>query len=186
MAGEWSELEALVRKATGRTVEPRQFGPAAAGCALARLDDYPAPGLTTAVTFGVSGQRVSLWRGLPLGHELALTLEGDVSEALAMLEAAVLEDRQRRSGATDRRPFVAANAVWAPGYAPHLLFTSEASVTPELMGIKKAGDRYVSFLSVVPIDDGELRRYDRDAAGFVAQLAAGGRVATYPRPVPAR
>lgn len=181
MAGEWAELEGLVRTATGRSVEPRPFGPAVAGCALARLEEYPGPGLTTAVTFGVSGQRVSMWRGLPLGHELALTLEGDVTEAAAMLEAAVLEDRRRRTGTVDRRPFVAANAVWAPGYAPHLLFTSEVSATPELMGTKKAGDRYVSFLSVVPIDDRELRLYDRDAAGFVAQLADGGRVATYPR-----
>jgi hypothetical protein len=184
MSAERTALAQLVRKATGRVVELREFGPALSGYAMGRIDDYPASGQTTALTSGVARQAVSRWRGLPLGHELVLTMDGDVAEVLAMVEAAVLENHSRRSDAVDRRPFVAANGVWAPGYAPHLVFTDEASATPELMVQKKLGDRYVSFLSVVPIDDRELREYDRNPGAFIAQLAAGGRVSTYPRPLP--
>ncbi len=184
MSAERTALEDFLRKATGRDAELREFGPASSGYAIGRIDDYPASGLTTAVTSGVARQAVSMWRGLPLGHELVLTMDGDPADVLAMVEAAVLENHGRRSRAVDRRPFVAANGVWAPGYAPHLVFTDEASATPELMVQKRLGDRYVAFLSVVPIDDRELREYDRNPAAFIAQLAAGGRVATYPRPMP--
>ena len=174
----------LLRATTGQVPEVEPFGPVEAGYGLGHLVDYPAAGLTTVVTFGAARQPSSMWRGLPLGAEAVLTLAGDVTEVADMLRAAVLEGHRRTLDKADRRPVMEANGVWAPGYPPHLLFTSAVSATPELMVKKKLGDQYVSFLSAVPIDDRELRQYDRDVNGLLGSLAAGGLVARYPRPAP--
>ena len=163
-------------------VEP--FGPTAGGYALGRLEDYPRAGMTTVVTFGASRQPFSIWRGLPLGIELVLTLIGDMAEATELIKAAILEGHQRALAKDDRRRVIEANGVWAPGYAPHLLFTDAVSATPELMVQKKFGERYVSFLSAIPIDDRELREYDRDISRFIGGLGKVDLIAHYPRPAP--
>ena len=172
----------FLRVTTGQMPEVQPFGPTTAQYGLATLEDYPSPGLTTVVTFGAARQPFSTWRGLPLGIDLVLTLAGDITEAAEMLKAAVLEGHRRSLSKDDRRRLIEANGVWAPGYPPHLLFTDVVSATPELMVQKKFGERYVTFLSAIPIDDWELREYDRDIPGFIRGL--GDRVAYYPRPAP--
>ncbi len=175
--------EKFLRTVTGQVPHIEAFGPATGRYSLGSYADYPASGLTTIVTFGVGRQPVSIWRGLPLGFELVLTLTGDISEGAEVLKSAVLENH-RRLADQERRRVIEVNGVWAPGYAPHLLFTTAASATPNLMVTKKFGDRYVDFLSAVPIDDRELREYDRDIPRFIAGLAEGGMIPRYPRPAP--
>ena len=172
----------FLRVTTGQMPEVQPFGPTTARYGLARLEDYPRGGLTTVMTFGAARQPFSMWRGLPLGMDLVLTLAGDITEVAEMLKAAVLEGHRRSLSKDDRRRLVEANGVWAPGYPPHLLFTDVVSATPDLMVQKKFGERYVSFLSAIPIDDLELREYDRDVPGFIRGLE--DRVEYYPRSSP--
>ena len=176
-------LADVLTKLTRRELAVEHFGPRAAGYGLGRLEEYPAPGVTTLVTLGASRQPFSMWRGLPLGNEAVLSIAGDSSEMADLLKAAVLEGH-RRSLAKDRRRVMEANSVWAPGYEPHLLFTDAASVSPALMVQKKVGDHYVEFLSAIPIGDRELREYDRDVGAFIARLADSPSLATYPRSWP--
>ncbi len=175
--------EKFLRTVTGQRPLIEDFGPATERYSLSSYADYPASGLTTIVTIGVARHPFSMWRGRPLGFELVLTLAGDISEAAEVLKSAVLENH-RRVVNQERRRVIEVNGVWAPGYAPHLLFTTAASATPNLMVTKKVGDRYVEFLSAVPIDDRELREYDRDIPRLIAGLAEGGMIVHYPRPVP--
>ena len=184
MAAKHSEQVRLVEKLIGRVPELRPFGPKSAGYALGFYDDYPDAGLRTTVTFGLAQQGGSMWRGLTLGTELAMTIEGDSAAADEMIQAAVLEDRQRLT-TKERRRIIEANGVFAPGYPPHLLFTNQASAAPELLlRTKKAGDRYFNLMAAIPIDDIELRRYDRSVPDLIADLQDPTHVAKYPRASP--
>ncbi len=103
------------------------FGPKTAGLALGELRDYPKPTVSTWVTIGLAEQERSLWRGLPLGHELVLTLAESDDDVVDMVKSVVVEDRRDRG----RRAFIEHNGVWAPGYPPHLVFLDSPAV-PDL------------------------------------------------------
>lgn len=161
------------------------FGPKSKGLEIGTYADYPAPGMLTHVTFGTSQVPWSMWRGLSLSRELTMTLDAKSAsrELVAMLEAAVLEDH-RLVATKERRRFLEVHGVWAPGYPPHLLFSTSLTATPELMVRKKLGNRYVQFLTAVPIDDRELRAYERGMSGGDGLRIAASAVAMYPRPAP--
>ena len=178
---EHAEQRRFVTKVTGSEPRWQAFGRKAPRYWLGVCDDYPVAGARTAVTFGLARRTVSMWRGLPVGFELVLALHGDVADVIEPLVRAVSEtDGQDRR----RRPLIEANGVFAPGYAPHLLFTTAVSATPELMVRKKFADRYVEFMAAVPIDDRELRQYDRDVPGLISALRDQGQVLVYPRLTP--
>jgi hypothetical protein len=176
-----AEQCAFLSRLAGRPVELTEFRPKSHHAAIGRLEGYPNLGMTTLVTFGASPRMRSMWRGLPLHYELVLIFEDGNSLELEMAESlrAVVHEEQRRAREKDRRPVIEPNGVWAPGYAPHLIFSS-SFVHPDLKTRKKFGSRYVSFLAAAPIDDRELRMYDRSPADFVAALTpeTAGR---YPR-----
>lgn len=168
---------------TGQEAVLVPFGPKSGGYSLGRLNDFPAAGLTTLVTFGLAEHPVSMYRGLQLGHELVLTCSDDTRDHANSLRSAVLEDRRVR-GQAHRRPVVQAEGVWAPGYPPHLLFTSQVTCTPDLLVRRKVGNRYIAFLAAVPIDDRELRLYDRSPAALKDELANSSDLPCWPRPAP--
>jgi hypothetical protein len=175
---------ALLKKLCRVTPTMRSFGPKSKGLEIGTYVDYPAPGLRTHVTFGASQVGWSMWRGLSLSRELTMTLDAtsDTRELVELLEAAVLEDH-RIVATKERRSFLEYNGVWAPGYPPHLFFSTSFTATPDLMVQKKLGDRYVQFLSAVPIDDRELRAYERSTpdTGLALEIDDAA-IATYPRP----
>ncbi len=166
-------LQGLLEEHAPAGVRTRAFGPKTAGLALAELRDVPSGGATTWVTMGVAEHQRSMWRGLPLGHELGLALAARDDDVVELLEAAVLEDR-RRARDDDRRPLVEARGVWAPGHAPHLVFTDTPAIADLVDKRHKVHDRYVSFLAAVPIDDADLRLYDRDPKALIERLAPSG------------
>ena len=177
-----TKLRALLRRDAPSPPTLRAIGPPRSGMELAVFADCPRPGLTTLVTVGFSVLPFSIWRTLPLGMELALTTsddQGPFVELLGSLVSAAVDPR-----AADRRRIVEHNGVWAPGYAPHLVFTDRVSATPQLMVQRKVGGRYVQWLSAIPIDDAELRRYDRDIPAFLDELTPDS-ITTYPRLPPA-
>ena len=170
---------ALLARLTGQEVEVAAFGPSTAGLGLAQLTDWPADGLRTWITVGMAARARSMWRGLPLGHELALTLQTglpDTALVLDSLRAVALEDRRPDPGR--RRP-VEAHGAWAPGYPPHLVFV-EPFPALGLPARARLGERYASFFSAVPIDDPELRERDRSPRAFVESLTPE-RAVVYPR-----
>lgn len=114
--------------------------------------------------------------------ELTLTTADDEGPFVDLLDSLVSAAVDPRFA--DRRRIVEYNGVWAPGYPPHLIFTTQLSATPQLMVQKKVGDRYVEWLSAIPIDDAELRRYDRNIPAFLNELTAES-ITVYPRPAPA-
>lgn len=177
----------LMNGICGSSPQMRSFGPRDRGLAIGTYADYPAPGLRTHVTFGASQVPWSKWRGLSLSRELTMTLDAssDTPELLELLMAAVIEDH-RLVATRERRRFLEYNGIWAPGYPPHLVFSTGCTATPELTTERKhkLGDRYVVFLSAVPIDDREMREYDRDVAACLGRILESGRIATYPRPAP--
>lgn len=147
---------------------------------VATVSGYPAPHQSTSVTLGASRLGVSMWRGREVGFELTLTLNRADEDLVGFLGATAAENL-RVAASRERRPPIEHNGSYAPGYPPHLLFSESLSLTPELRGRTRLGDGYVHFLAAVPIDDGELRRYDRSPPELIAELAAAGRVADYPR-----
>jgi hypothetical protein len=147
---------------------------------IAKCAAYPSPGLITFVTLGASDLPVSLYRGRAVGFELTLTLAKEDPDIVDTLATAVLENL--RLGATrERRPFIEYNGIYAPGYPPHLLFTSHITGTPALCGQKRVSDRYVCFLAAIPVDDRELREYDRSPPALIERIRNSGRIADYPR-----
>ena len=177
----FAEQRAFLSRLAGRPVELTEFRPKSHHAAIGRLEGYPAVGRTTLVTFGASPQMRSMWRRLPLHYELVLIVEDDDSLEREMVESlrAVVREEQRRAREKDRRPVIEPNGVWAPGHAPHLIFSSRF-VDPGFEARKKFGSRYVSFLAAAPIDDRELRMYDRSPSHFIATLKPE-TAARYPR-----
>jgi hypothetical protein len=163
-----STPQLLARESWGRRVR------------VARCTDYPHPKLTTVITLGASEQSFSLYRGRPLGFELTMTLAKEDPDMVDSLATAVVENLRLQAGG-ERRPFIEYNGIYAPGYPPHLLFTEQITATPELSGQKRVGDRYVSFLAAIPLDDQELREYDRNVPGLIEKIGSSGRIAEYPR-----
>ena len=147
---------------------------------VANFAGYPSKDVTTFVTAGASRWPVSMWRGLQVGFELTLTLAEPDPHTAEALATAVIENL-KLADSRQRRPFIEANGIYAPGYAPHLMFTSEVSFIPKLTGRKRCGDGYVQFLSAVPLGDSELREYDRGVRVFLDKLKAGGQIEKYPR-----
>lgn len=185
-SSEWSalyveKLRTLLLGVAPQVPIVRPLGPRNAGAQLAVFLDCPRRGLTTLVTVGFSAVPFSSWRGLPLGIELTLTTESDPSPFMDLLGS--LAGGQSDPTGKDRRRIVEFNGVWAPGYPPHLVFTSVVSATPQLIVQKKVGDRYVQWLTAVAIDDAELRRYDRNIPEFLDDLTPES-IITYPRITP--
>jgi hypothetical protein len=152
---------------------------------VASFDDYPVAGARTHVTFGVSRLPFSSYRGLDMGFELVLSAPADQAAPLLETLATAIVENVRRARTRERRPFIEANGIFAPGYPPHFVFTSHVSATPAITAIKEQhrfGDRYVVFLSAIPIDDTELRAYEKSVPQFLQQLRADGLVGSYPRP----
>lgn len=170
---------AVIQKTSGAS--PDLVATRYAGIRLARLVGYPSPDLVTLVTVGLSNDVHTFHRGRQVGFELTLTAPPAIARDLAdRLSAAAHESiRLRKSG--ERRPPVEYNGLYAPGYPPHLLFCSELSLTPDLEGRQRAGERYVEFLPAIPISDAELRRYDRSVRALIDELRAGGDLADYTR-----
>lgn len=175
-----SDIVMYLAKVTGIEPPLRSIKAPTHGCACAELSDYPSKGVTTTVSAGLASFGRSMWRALPLGYEIVTCVETGALDAAELL-GAVIQEEYRRSSSGDRRRLVEANGVFAPGYPPHLLFTEVVALTPGLLARKKLGDQYVQFLQGVPIDDAELRRYDRDIPAFVQTLASSGQAMKYPR-----
>jgi hypothetical protein len=170
----------FLTKTTKVTPSINIYGPEKRQIRVATLNDYPATGVTTFVTIGASQLPVTMYRGLDVGFELTLTLVKPDPHAAEDLAKAVMENlRVAESGL--RRPFIEYNGIHAPGYPPHLLFTEQVTCTPKLSGRKRCGDRWISFLAAIPLDDNELREYDRGVANLIAKLKEDGRLDTYPR-----
>jgi hypothetical protein len=178
---DFAQQRAILSRLAGQPVTLTEFGPKSHHAAIGRLEGYPTVGMTTLVTFGASPHARSMWRGSPLHYELVLTLEdgNGLEPGMAECLRAVVHEEQRRAREKDRRPVIETNGVWAPGYAPHLVFAA-TSAAPNLMTRKKCGSRYVFFLAAVAIDDRELRMYDRSPGDFVAGLNPK-TIARYPR-----
>lgn len=167
-----ASIEQFLSDATDGAVTFTPLGPKAAALSAAHLPSFPWAGFDTWVTCGASATRTSMWRGLPVGNELVLTLESESAGAVDLVADmcnVTLEDR-KLAVTGERRLSVRANGVWAPGFPPHLVFVKPLVSLFE--GRKKFGDRYVSFYSTVPIDEAELRAYDRDPAAFISSLKA--------------
>jgi hypothetical protein len=173
------ELLDHLNKLLGTKPELRRYGRRSAGVSVAIGKDYPEPGLTTFVTIGASRQPVSVYRGRDVGRELTMTLAKPDPEMIETLANAVLEDLRRRS-TENRRPCIEYNGVSAPGYAPHLFFTDQLSLTPKLRGQIRFESTIIEFLAAIPIGDSELRIYDRDVLGLIKRLRHG-RIEKYPR-----
>jgi Suppressor of fused protein (SUFU) len=152
---------------------------------VARCADYPRTGRTTFVTLGASQLRVSIYRGRPVGFEMTLTLAKEDPCVVETLGTAVVENLEI-AAADERRPFIEYNGIYAPGYPPHLLFTTQITDTPALSDQKRVGDNYVTFLAAIPLDDREVREYDRSVTGLIEMIRRSGRVAEYPRKGKAR
>jgi len=174
-----SSEQAQLRFLTGVCGTPprlERFGPADDGVAVATFEGYPNTDARTHVTVGLARHPFSLHRRRPVGYELAASVPADAPSFAPVLAGAVLENL-RLVRSRERRPFIEANGVYAPGYPPHLLFTTEVTATPAFAGRHLFSDRYVYFLSTVPLDDAELRLYDRDVRALLTQLNAGDRIA---------
>ncbi len=141
---------------------------------VATFDGYPTASSLTHVTIGASRHPVSLYRRRPVGFELIATTPEGAPDSTASLANAVL-DNLRLVRTRERRPFIEYNGVYAPGYPPHLLFTTEVTATPAFSGRLLVGDRYVYLLSALPITDAELRLYSRDVGALISALRDGNR-----------
>lgn len=149
-------------------------------CGCFALVGYPEARLTTTVSAGLAAFGGSMWRGAMLGYELLICVETGSVDAVKLLSAVVHEEGTRASS-RERRRVVEANGIYAPGYPPHVLFADIVALTPELLVRRKLASQYVQFLHAVPIDDVELRQYDRNIPAFVHDLAKSGRADIYPR-----
>jgi hypothetical protein len=165
---------------TGASPDLTSYGSGKRRVQVARFDDYPSAGLTTFVTVGASRVPVTTYRGLQVGFELTLTLATPDPDTADDLAKAVLENL-RVADSDQRRPFIEYNGIFAPGYPPHLLFTEQLTCTPQLSGRKRCGDRWVSFLSAIPLGDDELREYDQSVPTLIARLGKDGQLEKYPR-----
>lgn len=174
------ELLEFLESVCGSRPRVLSLGPPRGTVQIAACREYPRAGLCTFVTLGASDLRASMYRGRPVGFEIALTLGKDDPDIIKLLRSAVVENA-RLAATRERRPFIEYNGVYAPGYPPHLLFTQSVALTPALSKRKLLGGRYVSFLAAIPLDDAELRNYDRNVSALLEQLQAGGRVADFPR-----
>lgn len=164
---------------TGAAPDVTHYGSGKRRVHVARFDDYPSAGLTTYVTVGASRLPITMYRGLEVGFELTQTLAQPDPDTADYLAKAVLENL-RIADSDQRRPFIEYNGIYAPGYPPHLFFTEQLTCTPKLSGRKRCGDRWVSFLSAIPLGDDELREYDRNVPTLIAKLKKG-RPSKYPR-----
>lgn len=165
---------------TKRQPQVASFGPKMRQVQVATIAEYPKPELTTLVTIGASRHSPFMYRGLEEGFELTLTLSKPDTDIAAKLAGVVLENlRLVNSG--ERRPIIEYNGIYAPGYAPHWLFTEQLTNTPKLSGRKRCGDRWVSFLAAIPLSDAELREYDKSVPNLIATLKRDGRTIVYPR-----
>lgn len=177
------EFVEFLTKATGRrptvTGFSRRFN-------LATFDGHPGPTDRTTITMGLSTMGSASWRGLPLGCELVVCVNApdQASDPRALLRTVLLEEH-RRSVTGERPSVVERDSVFAPGNAPHLLFTTSATPTPELIVEKgKFGDRYINTMQAIPLDDAELRRHDRNPGQFLLDLASNTSLSAYPRSWP--
>lgn len=173
-------LIALLADAGAAAPVIRRFGTAARLVEVAALQGYPSQPLTTYVTLGAASLPVSLYRRLKVGHELTLTVGSHDIDWPEVLGKTVLENL-RAAERGERRPFIEANGVYAPGYPPHLLFTDQIRPVPLLSGRQRLGDMLISFFAAIPLGDSELRAYDHDVRGLIAMLGSDGRVVSYPR-----
>lgn len=164
----------------GAPTEVRAFGTSRRRVCFATFADHPTAGLTTYVSMGASELAVSMYRGLDVGFELTLTVAGEQSELVDALAGALLEN-WRLADTGERRRFIEANGIFAPGYPPHFLFTEDLTATPKLLGRKRVGERYASHMAAIPLDDAEARAYDRGIRAFIEQLRSDGRITDYPR-----
>lgn len=162
-------LVALLEALTGASPPLARQGRAKSAIEIATCAGYPRAGLTTLVTIGNARAPFSMYRGVDVGFELTLSVpDAEVPDLLPSLAAAVRENLQRH--ARERRPFIESNGMYAPGYPPHFFFAASLSATPALAGRKRIGASYVHFLAAIPIDDAELRIYDRDVGALIRQL----------------
>jgi hypothetical protein len=164
----------------GFPLKLRAYGPAVRRIQVAEARDYPREGMTTLVTLGNARELVTMWRGLDVGYELTLTTTTPDAMFTDTLANAVLANLVTAAKGERRRP-IEYDGVYAPGYPPHLYFTDEATCTPKLSGRKRVGSAWVHFLAAIPIDDAELRDYDRSVPKFRAKLKKNKRLAEYPR-----
>jgi len=149
--------------------------------AVMAVEDYPRDGQTTFVTAGLSEHEHTMWRGMPCGFELTLTIAGDEQRQWARVLSGIAAEHVRLLGTGERRPPVECNGVFAPGYPPHFLFCEELSQTPDLVGRQKAGSHYVDWLPTIPISDAELRVYDRSVTALLKALSRKKNLAIWPR-----
>jgi hypothetical protein len=147
---------------------------------LAKCEDYPRSGLTTFMTLGASELCVSLYRGRTVGFELTMTLAKEDPGIVDTLATTVVENL-RLATSKERRPFIEYNGIYAMGYPPHFLFTEQITITPSFSGRNRVGQNYISFLAAIPLDDREVREYDRSVPALIEKLRSTGRIAEYPR-----
>lgn len=174
-------MSRFLRAATGREVDAIRLRPEALACALLQIQHFPSETTTTVVTCGASPRACSMWRRLPVHYELVLVVDDTMNLAGELVESLgdLVREEHRRVNDRDRRSVIEANGVSAPGYPPHLLLSSQ-HVSPIFEKRAKLEDRYLSFFSAVPIDDPELRAYDRSPVELVSSLTVEGML-KYPR-----
>lgn len=174
------ELLEYIIEVTGLQPKLKKYRTTRRSIQVARFRDYPIEGQTTFVTLGASRLGVTMYRGLEEGFEITMTLQDVPRSSEKEFADAVLEN-WRISDSNERMPFIRVNGIYAPGYPPHLLFTDQVTCTPKLSGTKKFSDRRVAFLAAIPLDDVELREYDRSVPKLISKLKRDKRVAKYPR-----
>ena len=174
-------MSQFLRAATGRDVDAIRLRPKALASALLQIQHFPTDTSNTVVTCGASPRARSVWRRLPVHYELVLVVDETMNLAGELVKSLgdLVREEHRRANDRDRRSVIEANGVWAPGYPPHLLLSSR-HVSPIFEKRVKLEDRYVSLFSAVPIDDTELRAYDRSRADLVSSLTVEGML-KYPR-----
>ena len=174
------EFLQFLLKITG--IQPKQvkYGTSKNPVWIMTFAGYPKPGLTTLVSFGASRLAQSMYRGLDIGYELSLTLAKPDSSSVKDLVNIVVE-YLRNGNSGERRASIEYNGVSAPGYPPHYLFTDAVTCTPKFSGRKRFGNQWIELLAAVPLDDAELRQYDRSFPKLISKLRREDEIAKYPR-----
>jgi hypothetical protein len=136
--------------------------------AVLELVNYPIRFTNTFLSYGLSDEPFTMWRGLPCGFEVILVVDNSLeTEDYFRDISSIIRANQKK---TNRRKVVENNGIYAPGYAPHYFFCEAFFQTPKLKGKFKLGDGFFEFISAIPINDLELRMYDKNPLELIQKL----------------
>ncbi|TGN00044.1 suppressor of fused domain protein [Leptospira dzoumogneensis] len=139
--------------------------------AVISIHDFPSKSLVTLVTFGIHPYIYTMWRGKKSGFELTITIPEKNKEDFVKLIRDIVVSNIDIASHESRRPSVEYNGVYAPGYPPHFFFCEQLSQSPKLAGQLKVSNSYIRFLPAIPINDRELRLFDKSPTLLIEELS---------------